>query len=70
MGSGKDGTLYITTDLWLQSQRRVSLLERRARDRELELAREQVERQQSGPPRKSLHFSSDYLSGEFCFSIN
>ncbi len=59
--------LSTLTDLWLGRACRVPLLERRPRDRELELARELVERRQPGPPRNSLHFSSDFASGEFLF---
>ena len=61
--------LDITSQSERQAVHTVPLLERRQVELERELARQQSERQQSVRcSRNSLHFSPDFLPGEFCFT--
>ena len=65
-----DGTLYNRSQCRWQPQCPVSLRERWQGCAELELARQQLERQQPDLAfRYSLHFSLGFMLGEFCFGI-
>lgn len=67
--SGPGGTLYNPSEPERQPLRPVPLLERRAVELELQLARQRLERQQSVcRSRNSLHFSPAVVVGEFCFT--
>ncbi len=66
-GGGRGGILYVRAERQRQPERPVSHRERRAGGSELELARQQLERQQPGSAlRHSLHFSL-LLKGVFLF---
>ena len=67
-GGGTDGILYIRSELQRQPERAVSHRERRQGGAELELARQQLEREQPGAPfRNSFHFFPRPGLGKFCF---
>lgn len=57
MGSGTDGELHISTELGRQPVRPVHQLERRRVGRELQQARQRLERQRSGAPSQVYSFS-------------